>query len=64
MRYLFGDHYKLTASHRISESWLARGCRVVGDRECILCSASISTLPQTERAYSLYMLRHLKTRIT
>ena len=61
--YLFGDHYKLTAWHSTSTSWLAKGCRVANDQQYILCSAIISTLPKTEKAYSLCMLRHPGTRI-
>ena len=61
--YLFGDHYILKASHSTSTSWLAKVYRVANDRRYILYSTLISTLPKIERAYSLYMLRHSRTRI-
>ena len=52
----FGDHYKLTASHSTSTSWLTKGHRAADGRRHILCSAIISTPPETERAYPLYIL--------
>jgi len=59
--YLFGDHYKLIASHSSSKSWLEKGNRVVNDRKCMLGYAIISTPPKTERIYSLCMLQHAGT---
>jgi len=48
---LVSDHYKLTASHDTSTFWSAKGYKVANDRRYILCSAIISTLPETGGGY-------------
>ena len=61
--YLFGDHYKLTASHSTSTPWLAKGCRMANDRRYILCSAIISRLLETKKVYPPHMLQYTGARI-